>query len=153
MSNAAPALLQTELVLGRYRPLKPLGTGGTGSVWLARDERNGLDVALKIVPREGKAGSRAEREAEAASRLRHPSCQRAYGFGRDSGHVYIAYEYTPGRTFREALRAGELDDAAALAAAIQVLEGLAHAHGRGIVHRDVKPSNVLIADGAPVSAR
>ena len=153
MQNAAAAALQSELVLGRYRPLRPLGSGGTGSVWLARDEQNGLDVALKIVPREGKAGARAEREAEAAARLRHPNCQRAYGFGRDSQHVYIAYEYTPGRTFREALRAGELDDATAIGAAVQMLEGLAHAHARGIVHRDVKPSNVLLADGGEVSVR
>jgi len=140
-------------VLGRYRPLRPLGSGGSGSVWLARDEQNGLDVALKIVPREGKAASRAEREAEAAARLRHPSCQRAYGFGRDSQHVYIAYEYVPGRTFREALRSGELDDASAIEACAQVLEGLAHAHARGIVHRDVKPSNILLAEGKSVSVR
>jgi hypothetical protein len=153
MSTAAPALVQSDLVLGRYRPLRPLGTGGSGSVWLARDETTGLDVALKIIPREGKAGARAEREAEAASRLRHRSCQRAYGFGRDSRHVYIAYEYTPGRTFREAMRAGELDDGAAIEAAAQMLEGLAHAHERGIVHRDVKPSNVLLADGEHVSVR
>jgi hypothetical protein len=151
--NAAAALQQSDLVLGRYRPLRPLGSGGSGSVWLARDEHNGLDVALKIIPREGKAVSRAEREAEAAARLRHPACQRAYGFGRDSRHVYIAYEYVPGRTFREALRGGELDDAAAIEAAAQVLEGLAHAHARGIVHRDVKPSNVLLAEGKEVSAR
>src|SRR5436853_3867776 len=153
MSNAASAPLQSELVLGRYRPLKPLGSGGSGSVWLARDEHNGLDVALKIVPREGKAASRAEREAEAAARLRHPSCQRAYGFGRDSQHVYIAYEYVPGRTFREAMRSGELDDASAIEAAIQILDALAHAHARGIVHRDVKPSNVLLAEGPRVSVR
>jgi len=133
--------------------LRPLGSGGSGSVWLARDEQNGLDVALKIVPREGKAASRAEREAEAAARLRHPSCQRAYGFGRDSQHVYIAYEYVPGRTFREALRGGELDDSSAIEACAQVLEALAHAHARGIVHRDVKPSNVLLAEGRDVSVR
>src|SRR3989440_12940328 len=113
MSEAVATAAQSELVLGRYRPLKPLGSGASGSVWLARDETNGLDVALKIVPREGKAGSRAEREAEAASRLRHPSCQRAYGFGRDSQHVYIAYEYVPGRTFREAMRSGGPHDAPA----------------------------------------
>ena len=153
MSNAAPAVLQSELVLGRYRPLRPLGSGGSGSVWLARDEQNGLDVALKIVPREGKAASRAEREAEAAARLRHPACQRAYGFGRDSQHVYIAYEYVPGRTFREAMRSGELDDASAIEAASQILEALAHAHRRGIVHRDIKPSNVLLAEGPRVSVR
>src|SRR5712691_12185673 len=153
MSTAAPALVPSELVLGRYRPLRPLGSGGSGSVWLARDERNGLDVALKMVPREGKAASRAEREAEAAARLRHPACQRAYGFGRDARHVYIAYEYVPGRTFREALRSGELDDAAAIEAAAQVLEALAHAHERWILHRDVKPSNVLLAEGKDVSVR
>src|SRR3954451_21201796 len=153
MSNAAPAVLQSELVLGRYRPLKPLGSGGSGSGWLARDQQKGLDVALKIVPREGKAASRAEREAEAAARLRHPSCQRAYGFGRDSRHVYIAYEYVPGRTFREAMRSGELDDAAAIEASVQILDALAHAHSRGIVHRDIKPSNVLLAEGPRVSVR
>ena len=127
MSNAALALEQRELVLGRYRPLRPLGSGGSGSVWLARDEQTGLDVSLKIVAREGKAAARAEREAAAAARLRHPSCLRAYAFAHDARHVYIAYEYVPGRTFREALRAGELCDADAIEACAQVSEGLAHA--------------------------
>jgi hypothetical protein len=139
-----------ELALGRYRPLRPLGSGGSGSVWLARDEQTGLDVALKIVPREGKAGARADREAEAAARLRHPTCLRSYAFGRERDHVYIAYEYAPGRTFREALRARELTDAEAIEACAQVLDGLAHAHGRGVVHRDVKPANVLVGVGGSV---
>src|SRR3954465_15500944 len=153
MSNAAPAVLQSELVLGRYRPLKPLGSGGSGSVWLARDEQNGLDVALKIVPREGKAASRAEREAEAAARLRPPPRQRAYGFGRDSQHVYIAYEYVPGRTFREAMRSGDLDDASAIEASIPILDALAGAGGRCFVPRDIKPANVVGAEGPRVSVR
>jgi hypothetical protein len=146
MASAFAASASPELVLGRYRPLRPLGSGGSGSVWLVRDEQNGLDVALKIIPREGKAAARAEREAAAASRLRHPSCLRAYAFSRDERHVYIVYEYVPGRTFREALRAGELPDADAIEAGAQICEGLAHAHGAGILHRDVKPSNVLLAE-------
>ena len=156
MSEALAAAAPTpsaSLVLGRYRPLRPLGSGGSGSVWLARDEQSGMDVALKIVPREGKAASRAEREALAAARLRHERCLRAYAFERDDSHVYIAYEYVPGKTVREAMRAGELDDRSAVEAAAQILDGLAHAHARGIVHRDVKPSNVLLKEGAEVSVR
>ncbi len=153
MPTAAFALPDRQLVLDRYRPLRPIGRGGSGSVWLARDERTGLDVALKIVPREGKRAARAAREMEAATRLRHERCVRAYDFGSDAGHVYIAYEYVRGRTLREAIRSGDLDDAAAVELAAQVLEGLAHAHRRGIVHRDVKPSNVLVEEGPGLSAR
>jgi eukaryotic-like serine/threonine-protein kinase len=153
MERATAALSTSELVLGRYRPLKPLGSGSSGSVWLARDERTGLEVALKIVTREGKAGDRAEREAGAAARLRHPRCQRIYEHAGDGRHIYIAYEYVPGSTLREATRAGKLSDSESVEAAAQVLEGLSHAHGRGIVHRDVKPANVLLADASEISVR
>ena len=146
MAEASAQPASHGLVLGRYRPLRPLGSGGMGSVWHAFDERKGREVALKIVPRAGTAGPRAEREATAATQLRHPACLRAYALARDDGHVYIAYEYVPGRTFRHALERGELDDEAAIEATAQILDGLAHAHSRGIVHRDVKPANVLLAD-------
>lgn len=142
-----------ELVLGRYRPVRPLGSGGSGSVWLALDERNGLDIALKIIPREGKAAARAEREALAARRLRHERCVRAYDVGHDSSHVYIAYEYVAGRTVREAMRTGELSDRDAVEIAAQVLDALAHAHRTGIVHRDVKPSNILLEDHDEIAVR
>ena len=150
MSSAA---LAQELILGRYRPLRPLGSGGMGHVWLARDEKTGLDVALKVVTREGKAAARAEREAKAAAALRHPRCQRIYALARDPDHVYIVYEYVPGRTMRQVLAAGELDDRGAVEVATQVLEALAHAHSRGIIHRDVKPSNVLLAESQEIDVR
>jgi hypothetical protein len=153
VSTAASVLTDRELVLDRYRPLRPIGRGGSASVWLARDERTGLEVALKIVPREGKRAARAMREMEAASRLRHERCVRAYGFGGDDGHVYIAYEYVRGTTLRDLLRQGLVTDRSAVEIAAQVLDGLAHAHRTGIVHRDVKPSNILVEEGTPVSVK
>ena len=153
MSSVAVAPSTQELVLGRYRPMRPLGSGGSGSVWLALDQQTGLDVALKIIPREGKAAARAEREALAARRLRHDHCVRAYDVGHDPSHVYIAYEYVPGRTLREAIRAGAVTDADAVEIAAQVLDALAHAHRAGIVHRDVKPANVLLEDREELSVR
>jgi hypothetical protein len=153
VSTVAVAPSTRELVLGRYRPVRPLGSGGSGSVWLALDERSGLDVALKIIPREGKAAARAEREALAARRLRHDRCVRSYDVGHDASHVYIAYEYVPGRTLREALRSGSLSDDEVVEIAAQVLDALAHAHRAGIVHRDVKPSNILLEDRDVPAAR
>ena len=147
MSAAAQALPRGELVLDRYRPLRPLGSGGSGSVWLARDERNGLDVALRSSRARARRPTAQSARPKRRRRLRHERCLRAYGFGSDSGHVYIAYEYVGGRTLRDAMRGGELRDGQAVEAAAQILDGLAHAHSRGIVHRDVKPSNVLLADG------
>jgi hypothetical protein len=122
-------------------------------VWLALDEQNGLDVALKIIPREGKSAARAEREALAARRLRHDRCVRAYDVGHDAGHVYIAYEYVPGRTMRDAIRGGALSDEEAVTVAAQVLDALAHAHRAGIVHRDVKPANILLEDRDEIAVR
>jgi hypothetical protein len=133
--------------------MRPLGSGGSGSVWLALDQRTGLDVALKIIAREGKAAARAEREALAARRLRHDRCVRAYDVGHDSSHVYIAYEYVAGRTLREAIRAGAISDREGVEVAAQVLDALAHAHRAGIVHRDVKPANILVEDTDELSVR
>jgi hypothetical protein len=87
------------------------------------------------------------------AQLDHERCLHAYACGRDRENVYIAYEYVPGKTFREALRAGELGDDDVIEAAAQILEGLAHAHARGVLHRDVKPANVLLADEPGISVR
>jgi hypothetical protein len=151
--EGAVALHHDSLVLGRYRPLRPLGSGGSGSVWLVRDEHTAREVALKVVALEGKAGPRAEREVEAGARLRHPRCLRALELARDERHVYVTYPYVRGSTLRDALRGGNLGDGAAVEAAAQVLDALDHAHRNGIVHRDIKPANVMLEPSADVSVR
>ena len=153
MARTAAAVAPGSLVLGRFRPIRPLGSGSSGSVWLAEDEERGREVALKIVPREGNAGERAEREAGAAAKLRHQRCLRAHALARDPGHVYIVYEYVPGRTLREVMRSDGLDDESVIETGAQILDGLANAHAHGIVHRDVKPANVLLADSPGVHVK
>jgi Protein kinase domain len=154
VSEALALRPEPRLFLGRFRPIRQLGSGGSGSVWLAQDVRTGREVAVKIVPREGNSGERARREGQAMAKLDHPRCLRAYACGRDAENVYIAYAYVPGRTFRESLRAGAVTDDDAIETAAQVLDGLAHAHARGVVHRDVKPANILLSDdGDRISVR
>ncbi len=154
-SNAATALQidRTELLAGQYRPIRPLGAGGSGQVWLALDEDSGREVALKIVPRQGRAMQRAEREAEAVSRLHHPCCARSLTLTEDDEHVYLVYEYIPGKTLRETLRSRELTDAQVVEVGVQLLEALDHSHEQGIVHRDVKPTNVILEDGPGLRLR
>ena len=142
-----------QLILGRYRPIQPLGVGGSGTVWLARDEQEGRDVALKVVGGEGRGAERAHREAAAVARLNHPHCARAFSIEQDERNVYLVYEYVPGKTLREALHAYELTDADVVEVAAQLLEALAHAHQHGVVHRDVKPTNVLLEESDSVHVR
>src|SRR3954470_18845057 len=144
------------LVLGRYRLIRRLGAGGFGVVWLAHDERLERVVAVKrIEVHDAAAGSRAQREAKAAARLQHPGIVALYESGRDEGAVYLVSELVRGRTLGELIAAGELSDRDVLAVGVALCDALAHAHGRGVVHRDVKPGNVMVpdepADGAGVA--
>ena len=137
------------LLLGRYRLRSRLGAGGFGVVWLARDERLGRDVAVKIVPRgrdaePGAASGRPEREARAAARLNHPGIVTLYELAEDPAAVYLVSELVRGRTFSELRRAGALSDRDVARIGGAVCGALAHAHGKGVVHRDVKPQNVIV---------
>jgi tRNA A-37 threonylcarbamoyl transferase component Bud32/Tol biopolymer transport system component len=141
--------LQAGQRVGRYEVLKPLGAGGMGEVYLARDERLGRKVALKLLPpqlaRDEERRARFEQEARAASALNHPNVCAVYEVGEtDDGRHFIAMEYVDGHTLRERLTRGPVPLKEALQIAVQTAEALAAAHEAGIVHRDVKPENLML---------
>jgi hypothetical protein len=136
-------------VLDRYVLVEELGSGGFGAVWLARDRRLERPVAVKRIPvRGGAAGERAEREALAAARLSHPAVVQLYEAGRDDDAVYLVSELVRGTTLAELLADGALSDRDVVLIGMAMCDALAHAHARGVIHRDVKPGNVLVPEAA-----
>jgi serine/threonine protein kinase/Tol biopolymer transport system component len=135
--------------LGPYEILAPLGAGGMGEVYRARDTRLGRDVAIKVLSTEAAESadrrSRFEKEARAASALNHPNIVSIYDIGSDNGVFYIAMELVDGVTLRDALPGGAMAPKRILDIAVQIADGLAKAHAAGIVHRDLKPENVMIS--------
>src|SRR5512134_178051 len=135
--------------IGPYEVLAPLGEGGMGEVYRARDPRLGRDVALKVLPEELSTDAdrlaRFEREARSASALNHPHIVTVYDIGRADSHSYIAMELVEGRTLRELVASGPLSGKRAVAIAAQAADALAKAHTAGIVHRDLKPENVMVS--------
>jgi eukaryotic-like serine/threonine-protein kinase len=132
------------IVLDRYRLRRRLGTGGFATVWRARDERLDRDVAIKILPRERVVGGRFEREARAAARLAHPGIVTLYEAAVDDEGAYLVSELVHGTTLDRLLGAGRLSDRDVVLIGIALCDALAHAHANGVIHRDVKPSNVLV---------
>jgi hypothetical protein len=130
------------LVLGRYRLERRLGAGGFGVVWQAWDEKLERDVAVKVVHREG--DPRVEREARAAARLNHPAIVGLYELAGDESEVYLVSELVRGRTMAELCQAGALADRDVARIGVTLCDALEHAHARGVIHRDVKPQNVMV---------
>jgi hypothetical protein len=133
-----------DLVLGRYRLGRRLGSGGFGTVYEARDERLGRAVAVKAIPTGGPAPERGEREALAAARLHHPAIVQVYDAGEDAAGRYLVSELVRGRTLAALEADGALSDRDVLRLGLALADGLAHAHERGVIHRDVKPQNVIV---------
>ncbi|HET8625174.1 MAG TPA: protein kinase [Gemmatimonadales bacterium] len=148
----APPLLDApgQVVLDRYELIRPLGSGGMGTVYLARDRTLGRTVALKFLPSSVAADPEAilrfRNEARAASALDHPNIATVHDTAQaEDGRPFIVMGFYEGETLRRRLERGPLPVSDAQAIAIQVAQGLAAAHAAGIVHRDIKPSNVLVA--------
>ncbi len=137
------------MLSGRYRLEAKLGSGGMSTVYLARDTTLDRQVAVKVMHREmSEQADQLERfrqEARAVAKLSHPNVVAVIDAGEDKGHPYIVFEYVEGETLKQRIsRVGALDAQEALAYAIEIARGLTVAHARRMVHRDIKPQNVLI---------
>ncbi len=134
--------------LGPYEVLSPLGVGGMGEVYRARDPRLGRDVAIKVLPasfsNDPDRLKRFEQEARAAGVLNHPNVTIVYDIGQHDGAPYVVQELLEGQTLRAELAGGRLSPRKAIDTAIQIAQGLAAAHEKGIVHRDLKPENLFV---------
>jgi eukaryotic-like serine/threonine-protein kinase len=148
-ARSASAQMIGTVLSGRYRLEAKLGSGGMSTVYLARDETLDRPVAVKVMHREmSEQADQLQRfrgEARAVAKLSHPNVVAVIDAGEDRGHPYIVFEYVEGETLKQRIaRLGALDVQESLAYAIEVARGLMVAHARQMVHRDVKPQNVLI---------
>ncbi len=145
--------LQPGTHLGPYEILSPIGAGGMGVVYTALDPRLKRQVAIKLLTadltRDETAKQRFLQEAQAASALDHPNICTIYEINETpDGQLYLVMAYYEGETLKQRIERGPLTLAEAIDVATQVGQGLAEAHGAGIVHRDIKPANLLIAKGS-----
>jgi serine/threonine-protein kinase len=143
------------LIDGRYRVLERLGSGGMADVFLAEDQQLGRKVALKLLHRRFSEDpgfvERFRREAQAAAGLQHPNVVSVYDRGAYDGTYYIAMEYLPGRSLKQLIRQeAPLDPIRAIDITIQILKAARFAHRHGVIHRDLKPHNVIVDDSGHV---
>jgi hypothetical protein len=138
-----------DLVLGRFLIEQKLGSGGYGTVYRAWDGRLERDVAVKVIEGRGEASRRVLREAQAAARLNHPGIVTLYELGEEDGRALLVSELVEGETLHDLSRAGRLSDREIGEIGADLCEALDHAHARGVLHRDIKPQNVLVTDREP----
>ncbi len=140
-----------DLVIGRFRVLERVGSGGMGVVYRAFDERLQRQVAVKEIA--GTDARRILREAQAAARLNHPSIVTLYELGAEEGRALLVSEFVDGATLAELAESGDLSDCEVATFGADVCDALEHAHGRGVIHRDVKPQNVVVQVDAGAGRR
>src|SRR5438132_13702236 len=146
--------LTSRTKLGPYETLAPLGAGGMGEVYRARDTRLGRDVAIKVLPgafaRDPERLRRFETEARAIATLDHPNILSIHDIGQHEGAPYLVSECLEGHSLRQELTGGALPLRRAVEYGTQIAQGLAAAHDKGIIHRDLKPENVFVTQDGRV---
>jgi len=143
-----------SLVLNRFLIERRIGSGGFGTVYEAWDGRLERSVAVKAIESAGSRGSsRVLREAQAAARLNHPGIVTLYEMGEEDGNALLVTELVDGATLAELNREGALSDREIGEIGADLCEALAHAHSRSVVHRDIKPQNVLVTEGGEPRAK
>ncbi|MGA2926890.1 MAG: protein kinase, partial [Solirubrobacteraceae bacterium] len=144
-------LREGTLIDGRYRIVSRLGSGGMADVFLAEDQQLGRKIALKLLHRRFSEDpgfvERFRREAQSAAGLQHPNVVSVYDRGAYDGTYYIAMEYLPGRSLKQLIRQeAPIDPVRAIDITAQILKAARFAHRRGVIHRDLKPHNVIVDD-------
>src|ERR687890_1910714 len=146
-----PGIERDTMVDGRYRIVGRIGSGGMADVYEAEDTQLGREIALKLLHRrfaeDAEFVERFRREASAAAGLQHPNVVQVFDRGEWDGTYYIAMEFLEGRSLKQIIRQeGPLEPARAVDIAIQILRATRFAHKRGVIHRDIKPHNVIVDD-------
>src|SRR5688572_14667186 len=140
--------MESGIQLGHYKILSPLGRGGMGEVWKARDTKLGREVALKMLPEQFAKHedrlARFSREAKLLASLNHPSIAAIYGLEEHNGSRFLVLELVAGETLAGRLKHGPLTIEESIQIALQIAEALKAAHDKGIIHRDLKPANIQV---------
>ena len=142
-------MLAPDQPLGPYRLIARVGVGGMGEVWRAEDTRLGRTVAIKVLPpsvlADGEAIARLKREARTAAQLYHPSIATIHSIEQDGDHLFIVEEFVEGESLTRVIKRGGLSESEVCRIGRAVADALAEAHAKGIVHRDIKPDNIIVA--------